>query len=331
MKRIYFKDIERWQSMVDEASNSGNVSIIARNSLSPRILPKTVEWVRDSVESYSHLGNFSEIPDDVETVVWVDRTPLFYLSYNTTIYTVPEYAENAKMYDFYKPFPNKRNILMLIEPPDGCGENYDFCSKNIDFRNRFDLILTHNKELCNTGLHKTRWYPWGTSQLDSLDDIKVYPKTKLCSFNYSNKKWWPGHKFRYNLGNSLISNAKVDVMGPFDYRNYIPKLNTVKNYYFSIQVENQKVDDFFSDKIIDCFLTGCIPIYRGTNNIGNYFNTDGIIQFNTEQELTDIINSLTPELYYSKYNSVLNNFVRAQNYINPEDWILSTYGSEVFK
>jgi hypothetical protein len=42
-------------------------------------------------------------------------------------------------------------------------------------------------------------------------------------------------------------------------------------------MENATYSNMFTEKITDCFMTGTIPIYYGISNIGDYFNTDGII------------------------------------------------------
>tara|TARA_Y100000592_G_C5474605_1_gene321516 strand:- start:208 stop:387 length:180 start_codon:yes stop_codon:yes gene_type:complete len=33
------------------------------------------------------------------------------------------------------------------------------------------------------------------------------------------------------------------------------------NYLFSLAIENSKIDNYFSEKLLDCFATSTIPIY----------------------------------------------------------------------
>jgi len=331
--RILFKDTERDHGAVFNSTAENGRSITDSYSFSPRIKSKHVTWVRPLVESHANIPPDSEIPEDIRTVIWTDRAPLFYFGFNTTVWTLHEYEIDSNLYNLKKPiFKGRRNIHMLLEPPDGCGESYNFHRKFQDFTDVFDLVLTHNKELSENHA-KCKWYPWGTTPLDSEDDFKIYSKNKLVSFYYSNKQWWTGHRHRHEIGEKLKKDDKfkfVDVVGPLFVKYYTPKLETVKDYYFSVQVENQKVDDFFTDKIIDCFLTGTIPIYCGTNNIIKYFNKDGIIQFDTYEELTEILYNLSDSFYTKNYHAVLDNFNRAKEYISPDDWIYKTYGSEVF-
>ena len=51
-----------------------------------------------------------------------------------------------------------------------------------------------------------------------------------------------------------------------------------------------------------------IPIYWGCPNIGDYFNTEGIITFENEQELESILDSLTPETFFQKKDAILDNY-----------------------
>lgn len=329
--KVFFIDTDRTFSALEMTKSENGRSINSPYSFSPRIKSKNVEWIKLSYDTYNCQLHFNVIPDDIETVIWSDRAALFYFSNETTIWSRWEHDNNPKLYDFTKQFPNKRNINMIMEPPDGCGETYNFHKGIPDYTKRFDLVLSHNLDLVNS-VSKAKWYPWGTSLLDSEEQFVIYPKSKLVSANYSNKKWWTGHKFRWEIFEELKVNKyfqHVDITGPFSYTNYIPKIDTLRDYYFSIQIENQKVDDFFSDKIVDSFLTGTIPIYWGTNNIGKYFNLDGIITFDTKEELCQILKEITPSYYKSKEKAILDNFHEAKKYISPDDWILKTYGSDV--
>lgn len=329
--QVYFKDVERDANSVKNSTSIDGRSITSEYSFSPRISSKSVKWWRPITQAYAEVMYSDKIPEGIKTIIWTDRSPLFYFGYNTTIWTIHEYRLENKLYDLRKPMPNKRNIHMLLEPSDGCGEIYNFHKFNPEFNSKFDVVLSHNREFCSL-IKNSKWYPWGTTLLDSVEYFNIYKKLKIVSFNYSFKTWWPGHKFRHTIGNLLKQHNDfkfVDITGPIELNDYIPKLKLLKDYFYSIQIENQKVDDFFSDKIIDCFLTGTIPIYYGTNNICNYFNKDGIIQFDTYEQLLDILSSITPEMYYKKMDAIVENFNLAQKYISPDDWIFNNYGSEV--
>lgn len=51
-----------------------------------------------------------------------------------------------------------------------------------------------------------------------------------------------------------------------------------------------------------------IPIYWGCPNISEYFNKDGIIFFETKEELEIILDTLTEEDYYKRIDAVIENY-----------------------
>jgi hypothetical protein len=89
---------------------------------------------------------------------------------------------------------------------------------------------------------------------------------------------------------------------------------------FSVCIENDTYDTYFTEKILDCFASATIPIYKGTRNVTRYFNPDGII-FLDDYNIDD----LTPELYYSKLDAVKDNLNRVLEFNTIEDWMYKKY------
>ena len=88
---------------------------------------------------------------------------------------------------------------------------------------------------------------------------------------------------------------------------------------FSVAIENN--NEYFSEKLLDCFLTGTIPIYYGTPSVGKWFNTDGMIILEDGFD----IESLTEDLYNDKMNAIKDNFERALKMEVLEDFIWENY------
>ena len=86
-------------------------------------------------------------------------------------------------------------------------------------------------------------------------------------------------------------------------------------------MENATYSNMFTEKITDCFMTGTIPIYYGISNIGNYFNTDGIIILDDNFRIED----LSFELYHSKIDAVIDNLKRSIDFPHAEDYIFKTF------
>jgi hypothetical protein len=97
----------------------------------------------------------------------------------------------------------------------------------------------------------------------------------------------------------------------------------LKDYRFSIVIENCQKDYYFSEKLIDCFMTGTIPIYWGCQSIDKFFDVEGMLIFNNLDELEIILSSLNNELYMSRLDSIKNNFFEAKKYLIADDLIYS--------
>tara|TARA_R100000005_G_scaffold67310_1_gene35458 strand:+ start:120 stop:419 length:300 start_codon:yes stop_codon:yes gene_type:complete len=82
---------------------------------------------------------------------------------------------------------------------------------------------------------------------------------------------------------------------------------------------NSSEKNYFTETLVDVFRQGAIPIFWGCPNIGEYFNEDGILQFNTGQELFNILDNISEELYESKLEAVKENYELAKQYVSMDD------------
>ena len=89
------------------------------------------------------------------------------------------------------------------------------------------------------------------------------------------------------------------------------------------------MDYYFTEKLIDCLVTGTIPIYFGCPSIHKFFNIDGFIILDSENDLDAISKQITPENYHLKLKAVQENFEKALQYILIEDWLFTN--TDIFK
>jgi uncharacterized protein YutD len=178
----------------------------------------------------------------------------------------------------------------------------------------YDYIFTHDQELLKLDnkfkfIHANGFW---------IKEPKIYNKTNLISMITSNKLMIEGHVNRIKTFYKFKN--KLDYYGR-GFKEIQFKEEGLCNYMFSIVMENAKYDDYFTEKILDCFATGTIPIYYGTNNISNYFNKDGIITLTNDFKIED----LSSELYYSKLDAIKDNLERVIKYEVAEDIIYEKY------
>ena len=183
----------------------------------------------------------------------------------------------------------------------------------------YEAIFTHDKELVlldsrfKFTIHYGYW----------IKEVGIHPKTKLASGINSGKTMCEGHKWRnwYMEENKQYYDLFGRNIRPFDLKEEV-----LKDYMFSVNIENGSYASYFSEKLLDCFATGTIPIYKGAPDVGDFFNTDGIL-FIDDDFSFDL---LSADLYYSKMDAIQDNYERigASCYHSGEDYIFETYREE---
>ena len=68
------------------------------------------------------------------------------------------------------------------------------------------------------------------------------------------------------------------------------KYEFFSSYKFSIAMENSEGDGYISEKIIDSFISGTIPIYYGDYMIDEYINPKSYILIRGEKDILEKIN-----------------------------------------
>lgn len=213
--------------------------------------------------------------------------------------------------------------------------------------NEFDIVFTHSSTLLEK-YSNTRWIPGGgiwvggkinRNLLGGSDgEIKIYEKSKNISMISSGKSMCKLHMDRLNLANYLYYNDEyrpyVDMFGTFndDKQKWVPVIDALKDYRFSIVIENFIDKLYFTEKLLNCFATGTIPIYIGATELCNQFDTNGVIQCSSIQDIVKFINQNKDnlsEIYASKLESINKNFELCKQYELIEDYIYDHYLSEL--
>ena len=103
-----------------------------------------------------------------------------------------------------------------------------------------------------------------------------------------------GGKYKNNIGKIIK-------------RDKISKINFLSSYKFSIAMENTEGDGYVSEKIIESFLSGTIPIYYGDYMIDEFINLKSFILIRGEKDIIKKINYIK-EIDNNKtlYKSILS-------------------------
>lgn len=211
---------------------------------------------------------------------------------------------------------SKNKFLWLCESKGITPNQLEFIKNNYNqLKNIYKKIFTHVTDIVN--IDPIFCYCPPAANMTWIKNRGIHKKCKLVSMISSGKNFCSGHQFRNNLMMQFKNkNYPIDYYGrsfnPFD-----KKEDVLNDYYFSITIENEKYSNYYTEKLMDCFATGTIPIYHGTPEIVNMFNMDGIILLNDNFD----INSLSEDLYYSKMDAIRDNFERCVSHQTSDDYL----------
>lgn len=214
--------------------------------------------------------------------------------------------------------PADRNVALMIEPRQFDDTGLKILKTKMD---KFHYVLTYDKSLVETDPSKFLYYAIGGCWI-AEDKRVISPKTELVSMIASAKNSTPGHKLRHEIVKAFP--GRISFFGSIA-QPIAEKSLGLAPYRFSVAIENCVIDDYFTEKIIDCFATGTVPIYWGTSHIDQYFDPKGMIQFTTVDELQAILDDLSPARYEAMMPAIEENFRRAKSYMIAEDWIYEQY------
>lgn len=211
---------------------------------------------------------------------------------------------------------NTKNYGWLCESKTIIPNLYDWAKNNIEYlKNNFNLVFTHDVELSKLSDIFALTQCSGKSFIKSGE---LYNKNKIVSMIASNKVMCEEHSYRQKIIKKF--SGLCDHYGR-GYNEILNKEDGLIDYCFSFSIENATYSNMFTEKITDCFMTATIPIYYGINNIGDFFNLDGIIILDDNFKIED----LSFDLYLSKIEAIKDNLKRSKEMLVAEDYIYIKY------
>ena len=163
--------------------------------------------------------------------------------------------------------------------------------------------------------------------------LKMPIRTKFCAAVISNSY---KTNFRIEFINALNKYKKIDMGGR--YRNIIGgqvknKIKFLTSYKFSISIENSNGDGYVSEKIIQSFIAGTIPIYYGDYLIDEYINPKSFIFIKGEKDIDDKIEYIKSiDNDNEKYRSIMSeNVILDNNFIKKIDDELKLFLYNIFQ
>lgn len=198
-------------------------------------------------------------------------------------------------------YPRTNKILYIWEPPVIDPAGFDK-----SYHKYFSRILTWDDSIVDNDKYHKFFY---TCDFKMVDNPVPFEKRKFCTLISSDRG--SGHKSElYTERKNTIEYFEKFHPEDFEfygrlwpkdkYRTYrgevSDKVDHLKNYKFSICYENMKdIKGYISEKIFDCFLAGCVPVYWGADNIEQFIPANCFVdrrKFKTNEELYSHLSSI---------------------------------------
>lgn len=216
--------------------------------------------------------------------------------------------------------PARDKIGWLLESPQMNEGTINYIKENLPlFKEHYKMIFTCLDSLLELGdpfkYTISNAVPWIWEK-----NRMIYPKTKLVSMIASNKAWLRGHQTRLEWVERL--HGKVDLFGTGREFQLNDKEDGLRDYMFSVSIENDNSEGYFTEKLTDNFVMGTVPVYYGSRKIvDKYFNPLGVIFLQDDPTLS----TLTAEKYNSMMPAIEENFHLAQQLPIAEDYFFEKY------
>ncbi len=244
----------------------------------------------------------------------------------TSLYEVPQNfayiicddipTELKLLLQYPQRYPKHKLIVVLWEPPSVVPYNY-----TITYHRPFSKIITWHDDLVDNQRYLKFYYP---RLQKMIVPIIPFEQKKLCTLMANNKNSDHSNEL-YSYRRNIIEFFEKRGTHDFDfygrigwnkkhYKNYkgsvANKIECLKQYRFCICYENIKnINGYISEKILDCFAAGCVPVYWGAKNIEEYIPKTCFIareDFNSNQELYQFLKRITKEDYQSYIDNIKN-------------------------
>jgi len=232
---------------------------------------------------------------------------------------------------------NFKNIALFLWEPEAVNP----VSYAKDYLDKFKIVFTWNDDLVDNKKFFKFFLPYPRkkpyeklvpfSEKKLLTNITANKISKVKNELYSERrksieyfdKHYPNdfdlYGVRWNKPSTLLENIFPQLTKKFQcFKGHAAdKLETFSRYKFALCYENMSgLKGFVTEKIFDCMLAGCVPVYWGAENIEKYIDADVYVdrrKFKDNQELADFLFGISEEKY-GKHLSAIGNFILGDKY-----------------
>lgn len=229
--------------------------------------------------------------------------------------------------------PDKRYGL-LLESKEITPQDYRIFERNPNLAKEFDAVFTFDEKLLEKLPNAKEFCQCAQINFfgEDANSVNCEQKIKNISICSSKKCSCDLHRLRYEWALKFKNNPTlgVDTFGSFAGGGFCSVFDYLRDYRYSIVVENAVLPYWFTEKILNCFATRTVPIYVGHKKILERFNADGIILIEPKNyaNIEKIIKQCSAADYANRLPAIEDNLRRVQTYMNSFDRLYEQYLQE---
>jgi len=204
----------------------------------------------------------------------------------------------------------RENVVFITGEPDAIG------GYSQRFLAQFGHVVSGRADVKHSSIIRSQQgHPWFVERsYDELKALVPIAKTRDLCVLTSAKAYTAGHQARLDFVRKLQQRLgdRVDVFGR-GIRDFDSKWDALRDYRYSVVIENHHGPDFVTEKLPDAWLSYTVPFYWGCSNLDRYSDARSWIAIDpaNEQQAFDLIEShLSDPGAYERY---LPAVIRARN------------------
>lgn len=180
----------------------------------------------------------------------------------------------------------------------------------VEGHEQFSKVFTHhtfnNKEKFIPSFPMLPWHI--DKSYDELRSLAPVAKEKTLSWITSNKKIFPGHKDRMLFFDAIKkSDLQIDLFGR-GIKEISDKWDGLADYKYALAIENSQSQNYWTEKLSDCFLSYTMPFYYGATNVSEFFPKDSMIVIdvtNPKKAIKIINESIENNLWEKNFDAII--------------------------
>jgi len=274
------------------------LELIAQKDISPEDMFIVQELLANDAKKLLQLGAKPSLLTSGETTIWAPllydnlekeaqlfrHKLLFKGSFNNLgglnefnhHFYFPSYSQKKALPEI-KPLGDRNEIVMVVANK--------YCCIKFPTSSDFNKFWTKLKTCFSKSFHMALKDNLQIKRLEIIEYFGKLNKLELYGANWNKKKDIPSKS--WNKLKSILPNI---------YKGRCEdKIDVISNYKFAIAFENISYTGYITEKIIDCFVAGVVPIYLGAPDICDFVPKNCFIDvrdFKNHQELNAYLASL---------------------------------------